>query len=366
MDGQPIHPEILPRLDPEYVEFHNKYIAHLPAPHTLPWDPSIRNRETVPGAADTLQVGSVKDYDLSKTKVRVFTPEGPAPEGGWPVYCWYHGGGWTLGSINAENAFCSRVCKGNYYACLAVRGSKAVFEQGPNVWSPPVDYRLAPEHPYPAAVEDSLETLQWVYEKGSYPPRNQPRSHCPRGLISVGKHLVHRVRSKRLHSGGNLSAIISMKAAQLSPPISILHVQMIVPVTDNTAQPTGDRYPVVEECANTVWLNTGRMIWFRDFYVPNVVDREKWDCSPIFAPDELLAKSPPTWVAVMELDILRDEGLAYADRLKKVGVSVTSKMYKGAPHQILAMDVSNRVLAVGRELVADTTRNLAEAFGTMV
>ena len=133
MAGQPIDSEILPRLDPEYVAFHNKYIAHLPAPHTLPWDPNIRNKETVPGAADILDVGSVKDYDLSKTKVRVFTPKGLPPVNGWPVYCWYHGGqsfllpsyndvvltrrtgGWTLGSISAENAFCSRICTGNRY-----------------------------------------------------------------------------------------------------------------------------------------------------------------------------------------------------------------------------------------------------------
>lgn len=129
-----------------------------------------------------------------------------------------------------------------------------------------------------------------------------------------------------------------MKAAQLNPPISLVHVQMIVPVTDNTAQPTGIPYLSWKECKNTVWLNAGRMIWFRDFYVPNEADRTKWDCSPIFAPDELLAKMPSTWIAVMELDILRDEGLAYAERLRKVGVPVTHKLYKKAPHQILAMD----------------------------
>ena len=92
MTGQPIDPEILPHLDPEYVEFHNKYIAHLPPPHTLSWDPNIRNKDAVPGAANILDVGSVKDYDLSNTKVRVFTPKGLPPARGWPVYCWYHGG----------------------------------------------------------------------------------------------------------------------------------------------------------------------------------------------------------------------------------------------------------------------------------
>lgn len=194
-----------------------------------------------------------------------------------------------------------------------------------------------------------------------------------------------------------------MKAAQLERPIPLVHVQMIVPVTDNTAQTTGDPYLSWKECANTVWLNSHRMIWFRDFYVPAEADRKKWDCSPIFAPDHLLARMPSTWVAVMELDILRDEGLAYAERLRKVGVPVTHKLYKKAPHQILAMDgrlgfalrrtaltqatistclwsrrvssgssidkflliASDSVLAVGRELVADATRNLAEVFAAL-
>jgi acetyl esterase/lipase len=129
-----------------------------------------------------------------------------------------------------------------------------------------------------------------------------------------------------------------MKAAELNPPILLKLSQLIVPVTDNTALHTEDRYPSWKENANTVWLDTGRMLWFRNFYIPNEADRTKWDNSPIFASDELLAKSPKTWIAVMELDILRDEGLVYGERLKKVGVPVSHKVYAKAPHQILAMD----------------------------
>ncbi|KAG2369350.1 hypothetical protein BDR07DRAFT_1388445 [Suillus spraguei] len=82
------------------------------------------------------------------------------------------------------------------------------------------------------------------------------------------------------------------------------------------------------------------MLWFRNFYVSKEAERTEWGNSPIFAPDvdELLAKSSKTWIAVMELDILRDEGLAYGERLKKVGVPVSHKLYARAPHQILAMD----------------------------
>lgn len=83
--------------------------------------------------------------------------------------------------------------------------------------------------------------------------------------------------------------------------------------------------------------------------MPNKADRTNWDCSPIFAPDELLAKTPSTWIAVMELDILRDEGLAYARRLRSVGVRVTHKVYNKAPHQILAMD--GRLLCLARNRI---------------
>ncbi|KAH7916442.1 alpha/beta hydrolase fold-domain-containing protein [Hygrophoropsis aurantiaca] len=303
----PIDPDILPRLDPEYVAFHNKYVAHIVPYHTVYWDPSMRAAmgNPVPGSSEVVKVGSVKDYDLSHCRVRVFTPEGTTPVDGWPVYIWFHGGGWTVGGIDTQNHLVSRQCKGA--KCVALT----------------VDYRLAPEHPYPAAVEDALEALQWVYEKGSSNLGINPQR------IAIGGE----------SAGGNLSAILSIKAAQLTPPIPLLSAQLVAPVTDNTADPSGDRYPSWKEVANTPFLTVGRMLWFKDKYLPKDEDCTKWDISPIFAPTTLLAKSPKTWIAVMELDILRDEGLAYAEKLKKAGVDVSTKTYMRVPHPILAMDV---------------------------
>lgn len=80
------------------------------------------------------------------------------------------------------------------------------------------------------------------------------------------------------------------------------------------------------------------MLWFRNNYTPNEKDWTKWDNSPIFAPEESFKKAPPAWIGVAELDILRDEGLAYADKLRNAGVNVEVKIYKGAPHPIMAMD----------------------------
>jgi acetyl esterase/lipase len=77
------------------------------------------------------------------------------------------------------------------------------------------------------------------------------------------------------------------------------------------------------------------MLWFRNNYLPNKEDWAKWESSPIFAPDETTAKAPPAWIAVAELDILRDEGIAYGEKLRAAGVDVTIKGYSRAPHPIM-------------------------------
>lgn len=79
-------------------------------------------------------------------------------------------------------------------------------------------------------------------------------------------------------------------------------------------------------------------MWFRNNYLPNEADWTKWDASPIFAPKELLAKTPKAWIAVCECDILKEEGEKYGEKLKEAGVDVEVRVYEGAPHPIMAMD----------------------------
>ena len=90
----PLHPDIIPRLDPEYAAYYNDHLANVPPLHTLPWNPEVRKNPPVAGASEPLNVGLVKDIPLSKCKARVFWPEDPskAPEGGWPVFLFFHGG----------------------------------------------------------------------------------------------------------------------------------------------------------------------------------------------------------------------------------------------------------------------------------
>jgi hypothetical protein len=81
-----------PKLDPEYVDFHNKYLAQIVPPHTIPWNPVTRNAVTMPGSSDPLDVGSTRDITLTRCNIRVFTPPCPRPSQGWPIFIFYHGG----------------------------------------------------------------------------------------------------------------------------------------------------------------------------------------------------------------------------------------------------------------------------------
>lgn len=325
---QPIHPDIADKLDPEYAAIHNATAAYAVPLHLLPWDPAVRQGPPVAGASEPLKVGDVRDISLSKFAVRVFTPEGTAPDAGWPVMIYFHGGGWTLGNINTENAFCSIMCK---------TAKCVVFN---------VDYRLAPENPYPAAVEDAVEALHWVYNNG-------------KSELNVD---VTKIAVGGASSGGNLAAILTHKAALSEPPIPLTFQLLAVPVTDNTATTSGVPYKSWAENANTVALNPGRMLWFRGYYLPNEKDHGAWESSPIYAPDEAFKRSPKAWIGVCELDILRDEGIAYGDKLKAAGVDVEVKVYKGAPHPIPAMD---GILKIGKQFVYDGAEALAKAFGTL-
>lgn len=119
-------------------------------------------------------------------------------------------------------------------------------------------------------------------------------------------------------------------------PVPLLFQLLIVPVTDNTANvETSSGWA---ENQFSPWLSPGRMLWFRINYLPNQEDLKKWDASPIFAPDDLLAKLPKSWIGVSELDILKEEGINYGEKMKKVGVEVEIKVYKGVPHPFMAMD----------------------------
>lgn len=110
---QPIHPSLRPLLDPQYAAFHDEHLQYVVPSEAEPWDSETRNKPSplALGGQRVVDVGSVCDKDMGNFQLRVFTPEGRMPNGGWPVLVWFHGGGWVMGGLGSENGFLSHVCK---------------------------------------------------------------------------------------------------------------------------------------------------------------------------------------------------------------------------------------------------------------
>ena len=254
--------------------------------------------------------------------LRILTPlERPAG-----VIVYYHGGGWVLGSIEETDTVARK---------LAERTSCAVVLVG---------YRLAPERRYPTAVDDAWAALAWVGERldGIAGPR------AP--LFVAGDS-----------AGGNLAAVMALRARDRGGP-SIAAQILIYPVTDCDFE-----RPSYTDPENQLLLTREAMVWFWDHYAPDVARRSEADASPLRAAD--LSGLPPAVVMTAEYDVLRDEGEAYAERLREAGVAVDFLRHEGQTHgffTLLALPGSERgfqqaVKAV-RKVIHERSR---EAGGTL-
>jgi acetyl esterase/lipase len=168
---QAIHPSLRPLLDPEYVSFHDEHLQYVLPSEAEAWDPASRMRPSPMGNAEQkhVEVGSVYDKDLGDFQIRVFTPEGDAPEGGWQVLVWFHGGGWVMGGLGSENGFLRHVCKcksleWQAHDCGSITGDINLcwWDTDVKCVVVSINYRHAPEHVYPAAVNDVVAGYQWV------------------------------------------------------------------------------------------------------------------------------------------------------------------------------------------------------------
>lgn len=329
-----IHPSVESRLDPEYVEFFNKYMTeatNLLYTHLVPLEKVRAGGNVMPGQTPLLEVASTKDIAIPRRggdgtiPARVFTPTGDAPAGGWPCMMWYHGGGWVLGGIDTENSFCTHICE--WSRCVVVS----------------VDYRLAPEYQFPWAIDDSYDALLHIYRHASQ----------------------FNVDSKRIgvagsSAGGNISAVLTHKFAsdpETKDLPKLVYQLLIVPVCDNTADK--DSHESWSENEHVPQLPRLKMLWYRDLYLPNKKDWNNPEASPAFYPAESFANVPPAFVVCGECDVLRTEGERYASQLKQAGVPTTLKVYPGMPHPVMAMD---DVLTQGKILVKETTDAIRAAF----
>ena len=205
------------------------------------------------------------------------------------VLVYYHGGGWVIGSNDEFDTVARK---------LAERTSCAVVL---------VEYRLAPEHRYPTAVDDSYVALEWVGKHLS----DIAGQEVP--LIVVGDS-----------AGGNLAAVTAIRARDRSGPPIALQV-LIYPVTDADF----DR-PSYLDPENELLLTRDAMIWFWDHYLPESSRRTEPDASPLRA--NSLAGLPPAVILTAEHDVLRDEGEAYATRLQETNVATELHRYVGQMH----------------------------------
>lgn len=228
--------------------------------------------------------------------LRIYTPsgDGRVPSGPRPVVVAFHGGGFALGSARQGDWLCSGVA--------AEVGAVVVA----------VDYRLAPTHPFPAAVEDCWATLRWAHQQAA----------------SLGGD-PDRVAVMGDSAGGNLAAVITLMARDQGPELR--HQTLIYPATDLTEELRTHRS--YRENDHGVVLPLADLEIFHGHYVADEVDSTDWRLSPVRAQDH--SGLPPALVVLAGLDPLRDSGAEYAERLAASGVPVRVEEFHRMPHGFL-------------------------------
>ena len=231
--------------------------------------------------------------------VRLPGPAGPIParvyaaSTGAPLPCaaYFHGGGWVQGDLETHHGLCAR---------LAAHAGVLVVA---------VDYRLAPEHKFPAAVDDCLAAYRWLRDKGHDLGADPTR-------VAVGGD----------SAGGNLSAVVSQLTAPSVPTCQAL----IYPAVDFALDTESHR-----DLENGHVIPRDRILWYGEQYLRDEKDKADVRASPLRATN--LAGQPPTLVVTAGFDPLRDEGKAYADRLRAAGVDVVYREYPGQIHAFVSL-----------------------------
>jgi acetyl esterase len=211
-----------------------------------------------------------------------------------PVVAYFHGGGWVQGDLETHHGLCARLAK--HAGVLVVA----------------IDYRLAPEHKFPAAVDDCLAAYRWL------------RAH--------GRDLdadTARVAVAGDSAGGNLSAVVSQLAASSGTPVPTCQV-LIYPAVDFSLETDSHR-----ELAEGHVIPRDRILWYSGQYLRSEADKTDLRAAPLRA--QTLAGQPPALIVTAGFDPLRDEGKAYGDRLRKEGIDVVYREYPGEIHAFVSL-----------------------------
>jgi acetyl esterase len=226
---------------------------------------------------------------------RIYTPMRLRKANGFaPCLVFYHGGGWVIGDLDSHDVVCRK---------LADEGELIVIS---------VDYRLAPEHKFPAAVDDAITAAKWIAD-------NAAKFGIDASRLMVGGD----------SAGGNLAAVVAISARDGNGP-AIAGQVLIYPATDFAMT-----HPSHSEPETSILLTHSVIKWFRDHYLNGSADIHDWRASP--ARTTTLADLPPAFVLTAGGDPLRDEGDEYARRLKEAGVPVTYRHFAGQFHGFFTM-----------------------------
>jgi acetyl esterase len=233
--------------------------------------------------------------EVGDVRVRIVRP--PDAEETLPVILYMHGGGWVLGNADTHDRLVRELAVGT--------GAAVAF----------VDYDRSPEARYPVAIEQGYATARWIAREGAANQLDPDR-------VAVAGDSV----------GGGMTAALALMANERGD-VRFVQQSMYYPVTD-AAMDTGS----YKQFAEGYFLAAKGMAWFWDAYLPEVGRRSEPFASPLRASDEQLAGLPPAFVIVDEADVLRDEGEAYAARLRAAGVAVTTVRYDGITHDFMMLN----------------------------
>lgn len=308
-------------LDPQ-VKVYLEQMAALGAPplHTLT-PQAVREaiRQWVGMTGAPAPVARVENRTIpgpgGEIPVRIYWPAGDGP---FPILVFFHGGGWVICDLDTHDPTCRALTNGA--GCVMVS----------------VDYRLAPEHKFPAAPEDCYAATAWAAAHAAELGGDAAR-------LAVGGD----------SAGGNLAAVVALMARERGGPPLVFQL-LIYPATDlrmNT--------PSIAENGEGYGLDKAEMIWFGNHYTRDDADKVNPLASPMLAPE--LGGLPPALVVTAEYDPLRDEGERYGERLRAAGVPVTIRRYDGMIHGFVGMA---DLLDGGRQALNDCAAALRAAFVT--
>ena len=276
-------------------------------------------RETRPASTPTPpEIGAVKNLVAEgpggPIPLRVYRPAGVAASAALPGLVYFHGGGWVIGDLDTHDALCRQL----------------TAEAGITVVN--VDYRLAPEHKFPAAADDAWAATRWTVAHAS-------ELGVDAGRLAVGGD----------SAGGNLAAVVALQARDAGAPAIKLQV-LVYPVTDVSAETRS-----YHDFAEGYMLTRESMRWFTAHYLAAGGQATDWRVSPLRASSH--TGLPPALVVTAGFDPLRDEGAAYAAKLQQAGVLVDYVCYGGMIHGFAGM---GKLIETGNRAVSHVAATLRQ------